>query len=214
MMPILSHRSQVIQPSLHSRSKILVEMDEGYFRTPRMECAHARGSGRDPVCPPCPRSVTDNRTEVFIVQTGAITESLNPCHTDTLLPASQSVYILRVSYYPCVPKHEPEFQWGKMTFPKSPWPLRVELGQELWIFFLAPLASRGALDGGLWLQWGVLSVCHRPCDQGPKWEIPLGVRLAQWEGRIPKAKLQDWGMELWIIRYYLTMNFNLFLWCH
>lgn len=45
MMPILSHRSQVVQPSLHSRSKILVEMAVQLMGIsgPREWSVHMRG---------------------------------------------------------------------------------------------------------------------------------------------------------------------------
>lgn len=46
----------------------------------------------------------------LLVQTGAITESLDPYHTDTLLLESQSIYIPRGFYYPYVSKHGSEFQ--------------------------------------------------------------------------------------------------------
>lgn len=99
---------------------------------------------------------------VFIVQTGTITRPLPHRYPASQVP--KCFYILRGSYYSYVSKHGPEFQWGKMAYPKSPWHLRVELGLELWIFFLAPLTSSGALDGGLWLGRGILSAC-KPLPQ-------------------------------------------------
>lgn len=172
MMPILSHKSQVVQPRLYSRSKILVEMGvqlkgvTGPWQGSMRMCWGLEGS-----LFVLHAQVQSLKMELrLLVQTGAITESLDPYHTDTLLLESQSIYIPRGFYYPYVSKHGSEFQWGKMTFLKSPWPLRVELGRELWIFFLASLASRGALNGGQWLGWGVLSACKPlPQTQNGMW---------------------------------------------